>query len=163
MNVRDLSGLAAGLAALLVSTALLAIPDQEPIDHATLSSRTFASVVADIDAGMQPGGRWHDLPVEEQNRVRSLLGSMTDTLEKAPTVDALSPNQQVIVFNSQEEVNAILTGREIRDRMECTRVKRTGSRIGHEIRCEVVAIDEDRRFHEVDVMRRAGVKPLRAE
>lgn len=160
MRIRLIAKAFAGFAALVVSGALLAIPDQEPIEHATLSARTFGSVVAEIEAGMEPGGRWGSLPVEQQGRVRSLLATIDGNLKKASTVEALNPNQKVQVFNSQEEVNAILTGREIRDRMECTRVKRTGSRIGHEIRCEVVAIDDAQRFHEQDVMRRAGVKPV---
>lgn len=160
MRIHLIARTFAGFSALVVSSVLFAIPDQEPIDHATLSARTFESVAAEIESGMEPSGRWGSLPIEKQARVRSLLGTIETNLRKAATVEALGPNQKVHVFNSQEEVNAILTGREVRDRMECTRIKRTGSRIGHEIRCEVVAVDDDRRFHEQDVLRRAGIKPI---
>lgn len=163
MRIRLIAKTFAGLGALVVSSALLAIPDQEPIDYSTVSASTFGSVVTAIESGMEPGGRWGALPMEQQERVRDLLTTITSNLRKAPSVEALNPNQKVKVFNAQEEVNAILTGREIRDRMECSRIKRTGSRLGHEIRCEVVAIDDDRRFHEQDVIRRGGVRPLGAD
>jgi len=163
MLIRVLANAFAGLVALVVSGALFAIPDQEPIDYSTVSAPTFATVAADIESGMEPGGRWAELPTEQQERVRGLLTTITANLKKAASVEDLNPNQKVKVFNAQEEVNAILTGREVRDRMECARIKRTGSRLGHEIRCEVVAIDDSRRFHEQDVIRRGGVQPLGAD
>jgi hypothetical protein len=163
MRIHLIARTFAGFSALVVSGVLLAIPDQEPIDYATVSAPTFGAVVAGIESEMEPGGRWAALPTEQRERVRGLLTTITVNLKKASTVEDLNPSQKVKVFNAQEEVNAILTGREVRDRMECARNKRTGSRLGHEIRCEVVAIDDSRRFHEQDVIRRGGVQPLGAE
>jgi hypothetical protein len=152
--------LATVLSLALVAGVAHAVPGQDPVAYEGRAPRDFPAQVAAIEAGMQAGGPWAGLDAREKDRVRKLLASMEGVLSKHRSAADLTPNQKVQVFNAQEEANAILTGRPVRERMECSRVKRTGSRIGHEIQCEVVALDDDRRFHESDVIRRAGVKPL---
>jgi hypothetical protein len=157
------SALAALALGLCVPALAGAIPAGDPVDYQQVAPRDFPAVVAEIERGLSPGGAWHSLTEPQKSSARKLLATMSGILADGKPVSAKSPNQQVRLFNAQEELNALLTGRPIRDRMECSRVKVTGSRIGHEIRCEVVAIDEDRRRFDSDFMRRTGIPPLRTE
>lgn len=140
-----------------------AVPGADPVDYERVAPREFATLAAEIERGLLPGGRWETLAEPQKARARTLLATMSEILRDGRPPASKSPNQQVRLFNAQEELNALLTGRPIRDRMECSRVKVTGSRIGHEVRCEVVAIDEERRRFDSDFMRRTGIPPLRGE
>jgi hypothetical protein len=88
--------------------------------------QSFDAQSSKLVVEMAKGGRFQSITAEEQGRVNELLGLIRGVLIKSPDVKSLRDSDKVLVFNSQEEINAILTGND-GDRLICSFEEPTGS------------------------------------
>lgn len=88
----------------------------------------FAAVADHVRQQMAPGGRFERVPKNDQDTVTRDLSSMQSLYDKFGTVDAMDQPSKVALYNSQSEVNAILTHHD-GDREVCEQVKPMGSNI----------------------------------
>jgi hypothetical protein len=77
---------------------------------------------------MAPGGRFEAVNKNDQATVDRDLSNMESLYDKFGTVDAMDQSSKVALYNSQSEVNAILT-RNDANREICEQVKPMGSNI----------------------------------
>jgi len=71
--------------------------------------QTFDSQSKDVVAAMAKGGRFQYVSAPEQARVTVLLGTIRGVISNYPDLKSMSDRDKLLVFNSQEEVNEILT------------------------------------------------------
>ena len=88
----------------------------------------FAAVADHVRQQMAPGGRFESVKQGDQATVDRDLSSMESLYDKFGTVDAMDQPSKVQLYNSQSEVNAILT-RNDANREVCEQVKPMGSNI----------------------------------
>jgi len=88
----------------------------------------FAAVADHVRQQMTPGGRFESVKQSDQMIVDRDLSSMESLYDKFGTVDAMDQPSKVQLYNSQSEVNAILT-RNDANREVCEQVKPMGSNI----------------------------------
>lgn len=88
----------------------------------------FAAVADHVRQQMAPGGRFESVNKNDQETVNRDLGSMESLYDKFGQVDAMDQASKVQLYNSQSEVNAILT-RNDGSREVCEQVKPMGSNI----------------------------------
>jgi len=88
----------------------------------------FAAVADHVRQQMAPGGRFDSISKNDQETVNRDLGSMESLYDRFGSVDAMDQPSKLALFNSQSEVNAILT-RHDGDREVCEQVKPIGSNI----------------------------------
>lgn len=88
----------------------------------------FAAVADHVRQQMAPGGRFDSVNKNDQETVNRDLGSMESLYDKFGQVDAMDQASKVQLYNSQSEVNAILT-RNDGNREVCEQVKPMGSNI----------------------------------
>lgn len=88
----------------------------------------FAAVADHVRQQMAPGGRFDSVNKNDQETVNRDLGSMESLYDKFGQVDAMDQASKIQLYNSQSEVNAILT-RNDGNREVCEQVKPMGSNI----------------------------------
>lgn len=88
----------------------------------------FDVVVAAVKQEMGPGGRFEFVEGRDRSTVTELLGDMQALFAQYGSVDGMSENVKLQLFNYQEQVNGILT-RNDGNRLVCQRVAPTGSNI----------------------------------
>lgn len=88
----------------------------------------FEAVARDVRHEMDSGGRYSYVKPDERDKVESGLAQMQALFEKSGSVESMSGDQKIALFNAQESVNAILESRD-RDRLICERGAVPGSRI----------------------------------
>ncbi|HEX7768600.1 MAG TPA: hypothetical protein VF422_01075 [Dokdonella sp.] len=118
------------IAALLVAFLALPALAKDKVEPAVNASDkdAFATVSSWVRGQMREGGRYEHVTPSERTRVNERLDEMTGLFEQAPAVDRMSDEQKLRMFNSQEEVNAILAKRD-NERLVCKNVKPIGSHI----------------------------------
>ena len=92
----------------------------------------FAAVVAAVRKEMVPGGRFEFIDSKERETVDKRLDEMASLFDGYGTVDQMSQDVKIKLFNDQEEVNAILRHRDD-DRRICESVAPVGSHISRTI------------------------------
>lgn len=112
--------------AMLGSGAHASDRDARPVKATTQAD--FDAVAADVRKEMEGGGRYAYVRPEERAKVDAGLARMRALFEQAQSVERMSGEQKITLFNAQETVNAILAQRD-RDRLVCERGAQTGSRI----------------------------------
>jgi len=88
----------------------------------------FAQQAAWIEQEMQADGRYEFTNPSERQRVRGLLSQMASLLQRSGSVAAMDQNTKLKLFNTQEEVNAILKHNDS-NRLVCESRKPIGSNI----------------------------------
>lgn len=88
--------------------------------------QSFDAQSKQIAVEMAKGGRFQSVTPDQQARVNELLGLIRGVLSKSPDVSSLRDNDKLLVFNSQEEINAILSGND-GDRLICNTEVPTGT------------------------------------
>jgi hypothetical protein len=88
----------------------------------------FDQLAGNVRREMGPGGKYEFIKPDEKPKVESALDQMTKLFEEHDTVDAMTQDQKVALFNAQETVNSILTLRN-RDRVICENKAPLGSHI----------------------------------
>lgn len=113
----------------LFASALLASAGESgpPIVKANTRA-AFESAAADVRKEMESGGRYAFVKPDERDKVEAGLGDMYKLFEKDDSVEHMTGDDKIALFNAQESVNSILTSRD-RDRLICERGTLTGSRI----------------------------------
>jgi hypothetical protein len=99
----------------------------EPAVNADTKER-FATVSSWVQQEMRPGGRYEHITSSERSTVEAKLAEMGGLLDKHGTVAEMNDTEKTEMFNSQEQVNAILTKRD-GDRLICKSVAPVGSHI----------------------------------
>jgi len=122
----------------MVSVMLLA---SIPAAHATISAassksaeKEFLNVSSPFEqqrekilTDLADGETYAEISQKDRAEVRDALTRISDSLQKAGGVDAMSDADKAKVFNDQELVNAILTRAGDDSRLVCTREKKVGS------------------------------------
>ncbi len=117
----------AGLAiAIAFGAGVAAHAGDRPVKATT--GAAFDAVAVDVRKEMDDGGRYAYVTAQERDKVEQGLSAMHALFEKAGTVERMSGDDRIALFNAQENVNAILELRD-RDRLICERGTLTGSRI----------------------------------
>ena len=139
MRVRFLGLL---LLSLLGSAAMAA-----PKDAAVVNARTpeeLAAVQAEVVNEMADGGHYEFISRTQRDDVERLFGDMRTLLAGKGSVDALSDDERLKLFNLQEQLNGILTQSDSR-RLVCEKAAPTGS---------LIAVKSCRTYGEIERQRR---------
>ena len=88
----------------------------------------FDQLAGNVRREMVPGGKYEFIKPDEKPKVDAALDQMTKLFEEHDTVEAMTQDQKVALFNAQETVNSILTLRN-RDRVICQNKPPLGSHI----------------------------------
>lgn len=113
--------------AALIAHAGLQATESKP-DVKAETKDQFAAVADHIREQMGAGGRFQFLNTSEHAMVEKDLGDMQALYDKFGTVNAMDADSKVKLYNTQTEVNAILTKRD-GDRRVCQQEMPTGSNI----------------------------------
>jgi len=100
------------------------------------------------------GEKYSEISQQEQQDVRSALNRIAQQIESAGSVDALSTEQRLRLFNDQELINTILTRAGEDSRMVCKREKSVSTRISS-TQCLTVAQRRKMREEAQEHMRRS--------
>jgi len=122
-----LSRVAGALCALVLSLSAFAKAPPEQVVKADTPEK-FAVVIAHVEDEMKEGGRYEFINPTGRQEVETNLASMMDMIKAAGSVDAMSHDKQVQLFNLQEKVNGVLANN-ASDRLVCTNAAPTGSHI----------------------------------
>jgi len=116
------------LAAVLIASSA-AMADTASTKFVTSDDlQTFDTQSKDVVAGMAKGGRFQFVSATDQARVNELLGLIRGVIVQYPDLKSMSDRDKLVVFNSQEEVNGILT-RGDGKRLICERTAEIGSHL----------------------------------
>lgn len=114
------------LMAAFAVTAAAADKPQPAVNADTKES--FATVSSWVQQEMKPGGRYEHITSSERTTVETKLAEMGGLLDKHGSVAQMNDTDKTEMFNSQEQVNSILTRRD-GDRLVCKSVAPVGSHI----------------------------------
>jgi len=89
---------------------------------------TFAQQKAWIESEMQPDGRYEFTKPADRQRVNTLLGQMSNLLQRSGSVASMDNDTRVQMFNDQEEVNGLLKHNDA-NRLVCQSFQPIGSHI----------------------------------
>lgn len=134
---------------LLSSTAVWANQESPKV---ALAEGDFAAQRAQIEADLADGRTYAEISRNDRAAVRESLELITGELEGVESIDALSEEAKVRVFNEQEKVNQILTLAEADSRLVCTSEQKTGSR-RKTTSCQTVAERRRRMQEDQDTLR----------
>lgn len=107
-----------------------------------------------ILADLATGEKYSEISQQEQRDVRSALDRIAQQIDAAGSVDALSEDQRLRVFNDQEVVNTILTRAGEDSRMVCKRERSVSTRLSS-TQCLTVAQRRKLREEAQDHMRKS--------
>lgn len=88
----------------------------------------FADTAARVHRDMAAGGRYEFIKPDDKIKVESDLGSIDVMLRKSGSVTAMSDNERLQLFNTQEHLNGILTHSDA-NRVVCERRAALGSNL----------------------------------
>ena len=91
-------------------------------DQAAFSQQRTA-----IAEELAEGKKYAEIEQEDLRRVNTLLARMADIMERSESIASLPAEDQVTLFNHQEEVNQILTNAADMSRLVCRRERKTGT------------------------------------
>jgi len=116
-----------GAIALLHATAALA---DKPIEKPVLADTPtqFAEMAQQVRQDMQGQGRYEFIHPDDKGRVEADLQTMQAMLEKSGSVAAMSEQDKIKLFNTQEHVNGILVHND-RERLICEKRAPVGTNI----------------------------------
>lgn len=137
------------LKSLLFVIAMAAAPLALADAPLAVSGGDFAAQRAQIEKGLGDGKSYSEMTRADRQDVRASLDRMAALLDGGKTVDALTEQQKVDLFNEQEVINTILTRAAADSRVVCTRVEKTGSHRKISV-CTTVADQNRRRQRDQD-------------
>ncbi|HLU13266.1 MAG TPA: hypothetical protein VKZ64_04830 [Arenimonas sp.] len=144
---------------ILLLAALAPVALAQP-QQLSLAEGEFAAQRAKIEQDLNDGKTYVELSSADRAKVMESLNRMSSTLQGVESVDQLSEDQKVLVFNDQEVVNTILTQAAEDSQLVCERTRPTGSN-RPVTRCETVAERRRRRENDQQNLQRAqrGIGP----
>lgn len=113
-------------AALLPCVCLADKAVEKPVVAQTLTA--FEQEAAGVRQGMLPDGAYSFMSDDDKQRVERGLDEMHKLLEDHAAQSELSKQDQVVLMNAEEQLNALLLQND-NNRLICERGARTGSRI----------------------------------
>jgi hypothetical protein len=102
-----------------------------------VDAKDFEQHRSRIEAVLDDPTQLSELTRPQRDEVRNALVRMGTALATAPTVDALSPEARMRVFNEQELINSTLLGAEKQSRVICRAERTVGSNLKKR-RCRTV-------------------------
>ncbi len=151
--------LAVILASFVMAAGVAAGESQpKPVFGEKVAPGDFPQLIEMIRFEIQPGGRWEYVPKRDRPKLEEKLAEMERVIGDRSSIDELSDDDRIRLFNAQEHANAILTQHDGR-RLICERHTPTGSH-RPEKRCMTLAEREratadSRRFMDSVQSRRA--------
>ena len=113
---------------------------------------SFAAVSAWVRTQMEDGGRYAETKASEQVIVNTRLDEMAAMFAAKGSVDQMSADEKVKLFDWQEQVNSIL-GKRDGERLICRRERPIGSNVPVRI-CETAReIEQRRRMDQKEIQR----------
>lgn len=103
----------------------------------------FRDLAGQIRADLAAGDVYPVTPDEEQTVLR-LLAGMERLMSRRGGIDGLSGRNKMRLFNSQEQINNILTSADERERIVCERTRITGTHRQQSLCMTVAERDEKR-------------------
>ena len=88
---------------------------------------SFGEQRAAINKALSDGETYREISADNLRVVQDSLGRISNLLGDAQTIDQMSPDAKVELFNEQEKVNTLLLQAHKDSRMVCRREKPTGS------------------------------------
>lgn len=119
--------------------------------RAGITSETFEQQAAAVRREMEPPGRYDQLSVANRRAVEDQLNVISEILKKRGSSQAMTGSEKVDVFNMQERINALLTGRD--DHQICKVDSKTGSHFKSKV-CVSASDVENVRRAEIDTLQR---------
>ena len=92
------------------------------------TKEAFSEIATTVRKEMDGGGRFEYLKPQERTQVDQGLDQMTALFDKYGSVSAMNEQAKIVLFNTQEKVNSVLTLRD-RDRVICKKEAPVGSHI----------------------------------
>ena len=127
--------------------ALAASPLAFANNPVTVDDGGFANQRAQIEKELADGKTYAEISRADRTKVVEALDRMSGTLATVDSVDALSDNRKIALYNDQQTVNTILTQAAEDSRQVCTREQVTGS---HRKTTVCASVAERRRRREQD-------------
>lgn len=135
---------------LLAASAFAA--DQMPMRE--IQATAFDEQRAAIVGGFADGERYAEIEPEQKTKVLAALDRMEQVLGPAGSIERLSPEAKVALYNDQEVINTILTDAQEASREVCKRNRTVNSRLKNS-ECHTVAEWERRRERAREMAERA--------
>ena len=114
--------------ALLMAAVPVAAKKAEKKAVVADTAEKFELLVEAIRGEMAPGKRYEFLQKSDREKVNHALDKMAAILANSGSVDAMSEDDRIKLFNEQEFVNGLLA-RNADDRLVCTHVAPVGSHL----------------------------------
>ena len=92
------------------------------------TKETYEPVAANVRKEMEGGGRYEYVKAEERKTVDEKLTQISALFDQTGSVEKMTQDQKIALFNAQETVNSILTQRD-KDRVICKKEAPIGSHI----------------------------------
>ena len=118
--------LVAAIALPMLSASALA--DKVAAPFVADTADKFNTTVAEVHASMASGGHYEFISADNKTKVDEDIAKMSALFQQAGTVAAMSQEQKIQLFNTQEHLNGILTHSD-RDRLICEHRAPVGTNI----------------------------------
>jgi hypothetical protein len=133
MNTKSwrIASMAIPLLAMLLTAAPIPVSAKENYHEKTFNADTrdkFSEVAANVRKEMVPGGRYEYVKPDERKTIDLKLTEIEALFGQNDSVESMTQDTKVKLFNAQEVVNSILTHRD-RDRVICKSEPPLGSHI----------------------------------
>jgi hypothetical protein len=92
------------------------------------TAEKFAQATAEVRDAMGPGGRYEFISPDSRAKVEADMNKMTSLFQQTASVDAMTEEQKLKLFNTQEHLNGVLTHSD-RNRLVCERRAPVGTNI----------------------------------
>lgn len=126
----------------LVLSPVARADDQTPMRE--ISATGFDEQRSSIVSGFADGERYAEIKSDDKTKVLAALDRMQQTLGPGTSIESLSPDAKVALYNDQEVINTILTDAQEASREVCKRNRTVNSRLKSS-ECHTVAEWERRR------------------
>ncbi|MEO5626978.1 MAG: hypothetical protein ABIQ70_13300 [Dokdonella sp.] len=144
--------------AVAMAAPLVAVAGEKPEAAVNASSKDdFQTVAVWVRKEMTPGGRYSYVSDAERGTVNRELDNMNLMFEKNGDVAHMNDQQKTQMFNSQEQVNSLLSKHD-NERLICKTEMPIGSHIPVKT-CQTAGMIEARRRNDVQYLQRTQNSP----
>lgn len=148
------------LAALLIAgVAVAKSSDKYGHEEVTFDPKVFSEQQKELAREVKNGERYAELSNSDRRTVLDSLGALDRLMGGISSIDELTENEKLRVFNLQETINTLLTDAAEGSRLICTRETKTGSHRSVNV-CRTVAQREREREDSLNYVRGVNTAPL---
>ncbi len=127
-----------------------------------LTEGDFAAQRSQIESDLAGGEKYSEISPADREMVRQSLARIAERLDGVSSVQELSEQAKIGVFNEQEKINTVLTQAAADSRVMCERVQVLGSH-RRTTKCETVAERRRRSDRDRDNLQQAQGRTPRLE